>query len=338
MPSLPPLSPTGVNRRPRRIKPGDSATTVPGRITFPVGTYTAPASNPATAGDGSLGGPSGMQPPKPQQLFQGFLNSVVAPAVQPLIPRVPFVNNQPTPAATVRTVTPTSGSTPYGPARPPLPSGPPAGYGGNFPTTSPVLSPNEDRYAQRTAETIRWMGETGNLPSSLDSATLGYLRNSGKDPSALAQFYTFDAKTGTYVINEQGRQNNALSAAGAAGALQPGQFMDPTTGEVRRGATPFGTNAAGQRLDASGGVWDPKTAKTDIYGGRFIQVGEVRWERNSKGRLVKVQYGKGGTKKIVQGGGSGKKKKKAPSSSSAPAAETEPRIGEASVNLNVAAG
>jgi hypothetical protein len=83
--------------------------------------------------------------------------------------------------------------------------------------------------------------------------------------------------------------------------LQPGQFVNPT-GAVQQGATPFGTNAYGERLDASGNVWSPDTATKDIYGGEFIQAGAVRWERNKKGRLIKVQYGKGGKKRTVAGG------------------------------------
>lgn len=71
------------------------------------------------------------------------------------------------------------------------------------------------------------------------------------------------------------------------------------------GAAPFGMNAAGQRLDIYGNVWNPATAQRDIYGGVFIQPGETRWERNRKGRLVKVRYLKGGKKEIVKNKGGG---------------------------------
>ena len=64
-----------------------------------------------------------------------------------------------------------------------------------------------------------------------------------------------------------------------------------------------------QRLDASGNVWDPKTAKTDIYGGQFKQVGQTEWGYNAKGKYVKFRYGKGG-KKVQITGGAGQSKKK----------------------------
>jgi len=60
-----------------------------------------------------------------------------------------------------------------------------------------------------------------------------------------------------------------------------------STGTPRGGATPFGTNVSGQRLDASGNVWDPKTATRDIYGDRFKQVGAKEW-RVINGKRQKV--------------------------------------------------
>lgn len=54
-------------------------------------------------------------------------------------------------------------------------------------------------------------------------------------------------------------------------------------------SAPFGVNAAGQRLDASGNVWDPKTAKRDIYGGAFVQPGskEARMRERAKRKAQK---------------------------------------------------
>jgi hypothetical protein len=89
--------------------------------------------------------------------------------------------------------------------------------------------------------------------------------------------------------------------------LSPGQYMN-AQGGVSQGATPFGTNSFGERLDASGNVWDPTTATTDIYGGKFIQPGETRWERNKNGRMIKVQYGKGG-QKTEMGKGAAKRRR-----------------------------
>jgi hypothetical protein len=210
---------------------------------------------------------------------------------------------------------------------------PPAGYGGNFPTTPPrATTPDEGRF-NRAPGTLQFMEQSSKLPEYLDNQTLAYMQQQGLATAQLAQFYTFDAKTGTYQLNQNGQTVN--KNAGAAGQLQPGTYIDPGTGEVKRGTTPFGTDAAGQRLDASGNVWDPKTATRDIYGGKFIQVGEKRWERNNRGKLVKVQYGKGGKKKVVSGGGHNTVEEAAPEPAPTPKI---PGMQSASTNFNVASG
>jgi hypothetical protein len=89
------------------------------------------------------------------------------------------------------------------------------------------------------------------------------------------------------------------SAKIPAGGLQYGQYTDQY-GNVQQGTTPFGINAAGQRLDIEGNVFDPATATRDIYGGKFIQVGEKRWERVG-GKLRQVVYLGGGRKKVIKG-------------------------------------
>jgi hypothetical protein len=67
----------------------------------------------------------------------------------------------------------------------------------------------------------------------------------------------------------------------------------------------------------NGGAGGPGSVNADPAnspGGRFIQVGEVRWERNKNGRLVKVRYTGGGSwrnKEIVQGGKGGAKSRMA---------------------------
>jgi hypothetical protein len=178
------------------------------------------------------------------------------------------------------------------------------------------------------------MGQTNSLPPFLNDQTIAFMQQQGLNTAELAQFYTFDPKTGTYKINQGGQEVNKNAGIGQ---LPYGQYVD-NQGNVKRGTTPFGTNSAGQRLDVSGNVWEPDKAKRDIYGGKFIQVGEVRWERNPKGRLVKVQYGKGGKKRIVQGGGGqSKPKKKAPAAPKTPT-EAAPKMLEQSVNFNTATG
>jgi hypothetical protein len=214
--------------------------------------------------------------------------------------------------------------------RPPVGYGP-AGYqpyerAGNDNFQNPELA-----LARQRQNIVAYMGSTGKLPAYLNAGDLGYMRNNGLDTGQLAQFYTFDPKTGQYTINQNGQTVN--QNVGVVGQIQPGTYIDPGTGEVKRGTTPYGTNAAGQRLDVSGNVWDPKTATRDIYGGQFIQVGEKRWERNSKGKLVKVQYGKGGKKKVISGGGHNTVEEPAP----APAPKI-PGMQSASTKFNVASG
>jgi hypothetical protein len=77
-----------------------------------------------------------------------------------------------------------------------------------------------------------------------------------------------------------------------------GQFEHKTGANQASGVAPNGVNAQGLRLDANGNVWDPATARTDIYGGRFIQKGAVRWE-HVNGKLRQVQYLGNGKKKVI---------------------------------------
>ncbi len=303
-------------RKPRKITPTDSALTLPGRVTFPVGTYT----NPSTAVYGSLGGPSGGAPGHPPTLeeqlnisrltYNNFLNNPQGAT------NLNFGAPRPEPGKAPTNANPIS----FNPGAPG--SGvPPVGHG-----IVPISYTNnvgnqanpELNFANRSAGIVKYMQSTSKLPNYLTPQDLGYMRNNGLDPSQLAQFYTFDAKTGSYAINQQGQSVNQTTGAGS---LKPGQYVDVNSGQVKNGATPFGTTASGQRLDASGNVWDPKTATRDIYGGQFIQVGEVRWERNKAGRLIKVQYGKGGKKRVVAGGS---KQKNKPSQQPAPAPAPAP--------------
>ncbi len=290
----------------RRITRSDNATTLPGRVTFPVGTFV----NPSTAAAGALGGPAGNQPGKPPTQEE-LLNQ------QRLTYEALMNNGKPNPNYTnLNFGNPmpqvTSSSPVVSKAVTPGVNAPPVGQGGNIPATSPKTNlPLNTGYAQqaqnpelglanRSPDLVRYMEDTKKLPNYLTPQDLTYMQNQGLDTAQLSQFYTFDAKTQSYKLNDQGAVVN--SGAGVpGGALKPNQYID-ANGNVKYGAKPYGTNAAGQRLDASGNVWDPKTATRDIYGGQFIQVGEERWERNKRGRLVKVRYGKGGKKTVVKGG------------------------------------
>ncbi len=93
--------------------------------------------------------------------------------------------------------------------------------------------------------------------------------------------------------------NTRMANTPGAGSVVSQQTQVPQTVPVG-GAAPFGYNAYGERLDSNGNVWNPATAKTDIYGGRFIQPGERRWERVN-GRLQQVVYGRNGKKSVIRG-------------------------------------
>lgn len=48
-----------------------------------------------------------------------------------------------------------------------------------------------------------------------------------------------------------------------------------------------GTPQSSRTTDEYGNAWNPATAQTDVYGGRFVQEGAKRWVRTSGGRLVR---------------------------------------------------
>lgn len=47
-----------------------------------------------------------------------------------------------------------------------------------------------------------------------------------------------------------------------------------------------GTPQSTRTTDEFGNAWNPATAQTDVYGGRFVQEGAKRWRRTSGGRFV----------------------------------------------------
>jgi hypothetical protein len=224
---MPPTS-----NRSYRIKKSDNALTLPGRVTFPQGSYVQP------------------------------------PTYDPY--RTLYENAQPVG---------TSGSfmTGAGQARTPYQMGtgtPASGLAGQQGQTSAMYPQNSQgniNYSQLAAP---------NRATPHNTSSLGVPYNQLPRPgfAALPQLPSIAANT--------------------PGANAPTVPSTVPTG----GAAPFGYNAFGERLDSNGDVWNPATAKTDIYGGRFIQAGEVRWERVN-GKLKKVQYGKGGKKVVLKGGG-----------------------------------
>lgn len=138
----------------------------------------------------------------------------------------------------------------------------------------------------RFYESVSITGEPdfGLLPSEMGIATIKGL---GLNADELAQLgYVRIPGSFTWVNqNKPGAQQ--IQTAGAGGGNDP-----------NAGAAPFGRNSAGQRLDASGNVWDPNTAQRDIYGDRFVHVGEKRFVRNKRGVLQRQVLTKDGWKMV----------------------------------------
>jgi len=226
-----PGTPTG--SRPYRIKKTDNALTLPGRVTFPQGSYvSSPMSNlprlPYQQGTGTqVSGLAGAQ---------GASSSMYPQTSSPTI--TPFTTPQ------------------YG------------NYRGQTGPMTPAVTPQYGNYRGQTGPMA------GVNPLGAGGPTL-------------------------YPSSNPGVRGPTTINPGLGGATQPTAPVPQTV--PTQGAAPFGVNAFGERLDSKGDVWNPATAQTDIYGGRFIQVGETRWERNAKGRLVKVKYLGGGKKQVVKG-------------------------------------
>jgi hypothetical protein len=149
------------------------------------------------------------------------------------------------------------------------------------------------------------------IPATQTPKTSGNQYNANPlDPNSLAGTSFSDPKN----------QAIAYLAAGQISALTPAQaeslglteaLADPQSGWQIDPKTNAWTQQAGaaagandRTTDVFGNAWDKNTAKTDIYGGKFIQAGEVRWERVN-GRLKRVQYGRNGEKKIMRNGRKG---------------------------------
>lgn len=90
-----------------------------------------------------------------------------------------------------------------------------------------------------------------------------------------------------------------------------------------------------------GGGGQPAADPANSPGGRFIQVGEVRWERNKNGRLVKVQYTGGGSwrnKRVVQGAKGQHKQLVAQRGAQAPQQENAQMTGFGVINFSAGSG
>lgn len=227
-----------------RFKTTDSAATVPGRATFPQGTY-----------------------------------------YQQTVPS--YVNAPPSLGSNYGTAAIGAAGTPY--------SGYPTGQSGTFTSgagvaRTPYASQNKGAY----------LGNGVYLPSSAQTN-----KPLGTSPSGAGSFV---GGGGSANVASQFPWLNNMPNNGTttqtpynplAATLRYGQYIN-AQGNVQRGTTPFGVNAQGQRLDNQGNVFDPATAKRDIYGGQFIQEGEKRWERVN-GKLRQVVYMGGGKKKVIKG-------------------------------------
>lgn len=166
---------------------------------------------------------------------------------------------------------------------------------------------------------------SGGLLPTMSAFQVQQLSQQGLDTGLLAKYYQPDGKGG-YKLNQAGLQ--AQTAAN-----------NPSNTASQGGAAPFGVNSAGQRLDASGNVWNPATATTDIYGGKFVQEGARRWGRDERGRLVR-QIASGGRWRNQSRKRGGRGGAEFGSSAVAPTAEPQTSIGSATafINFNTAVG
>ncbi len=227
------MPPTPVQRRSYRVKKSDNALTLPGRVTFPQGSYvSSPISN---------------------------------------LPRLPYQQGAGTPASGL--------------------AGAQGATSAMYPqTSSPTFTPT------------RTPSQGSNYVSSLYGYNPTYTPTSGGSIPQGNDYSNKMARPGWLGVTQStlpgyggGAQNITPAGTGTGAPVPPPQTVPA------QGAAPFGRNAFGERLDSNGDVWNPATAQTDIYGGRFIAEGSVRWERNRKGRLVKVRYLGGGKKQQIKG-------------------------------------
>lgn len=258
-----------------RIKSTDSALTVPGRTTFPRGTYISRLPYAKSAGTPASG-------------LAGVQGS--AGAMYPIQRLAANVNQQ------QRAVQAANSTGPYSSAPPRLPGVNTTGF------TTPSYNP--------ATLAMRGRGYGQPVPQRFEDGSIRYPQQPYSVTSQGSNIENFAMRGRGYqpLSSAYGTDDSwwrptapATQTPSAAANLGPGQYLN-AQGAVSQGATPFGVNAFGERLDYAGNVWNPETATTDIYGGRFVQPGETRWVRNNKGRLVKVEYGRNGQKRIVSGG------------------------------------
>lgn len=148
------MPPTPTNRRTRRITYQDNALTLPGRVTFPVGSFI---SNPSTALDGQLGGPSGMLPQRTQ--YNAYDNTT------PFTPQtLAAVQNQHAQLGVSSTAT-----IPRLPA--PLLTTPPPGYGPNAYQPTPTGYGTDDSWYQTPAQAAAANQAAANLANGTTTTT-----------------------------------------------------------------------------------------------------------------------------------------------------------------------
>ena len=354
-------------RRYRMVTPKDNSSTVPNRLTFPTGSYApnnpygniasnanlaAPYSNPSTAADGQLGAsfsnvPSLTQPglsqyqasernrgvPNLGQAGLAHSKRIQTPIVPVLSPGqdmwVPEAINNPNsiygnlngtlaPVLT-QTFTPTYGNlSPAGLAQ----------YQTSerthvVPPPVPTVAAGSSIFGGAQYDLAVFA--SGGLLPTMSAFQVQQLSQQGLDTGLLAKYYQPDGKGG-YKLNQAGLQAQAAA-------------NNPSNTASQGGAAPFGVNSAGQRLDASGNVWNPATATTDIYGGKFVQEGARRWGRDERGRLVR-QIASGGRWRNQSRKRGGRGGAEFGSSAVAPTAEPQTSIGSATafINFNTAVG
>jgi hypothetical protein len=161
------------------------------------------------------------------------------------------------------------------------------------PITGPIQGPTYEPSYGPLQTNNQFRGDTG---ASRQPKPAGFIGDTGF--SRLSAFVKLNPEIDFDQMDRQA-QDAHVRLQVAQGNLPPGTTINdilgttPSEGKVMQGGSPFGTNEQGQRLDASGNVWNPETAQRDIYGGKFRYAGETRWSRNKRGRLVKQVLTKG---------------------------------------------
>lgn len=189
------------------------------------------------------------------------------------------------------------------------------------PSGSYINIPNYNIQGGRGVQMTPPLAQTKTQPAAFAPPSIRSARGQisvSEPPATLTGSFTSGSNVNTIELT------SAITAQLAAGTLPPvipyqvsKNLINPQTGRPftdadyqLSGLVYNNTKKQWENPNAPQGtsVAAPKPANTDIYGGAYIQVGEVRWERSSSGKLQRVRYEGGGKKSRVRGGGGGRER------------------------------